>query len=243
MTALAESIGLALDKAILYGRNASTTLKMPMGIMSRLVQTSQPETYPDTARPWVDLHASNLISVASSVHGVDLFRAIVTASGRARTRYADGEKTWLMNEATYTKLLGEAMNFTSGGAIVSGMGKTMPVIGGAVETLEFLPDDTIIGGYFGLYTLVERAGQKFATSEHVRFINDETVFKATARYDGGPSVAEAFVALNIAGNTPNATMTFATDTANTAADNSGSSSGGGSASGGDTSGSSSGGGT
>ena len=234
VTALAEGIGLALDKAILYGRNASTTLKMPMGIMSRLVQTAQPDGYPDTARPWVDLHTSHLISVASSVHGVDLFRAIVTASGKARSRYANGEKTWLMNETTYTKLLGEAMNYNSGGVIVSGMGKAMPVIGGAVETLEFMPDDTIIGGYFDLYTLVERAGNKFAQSEHVRFIQDETVFKGTARYDGGPSVAEAFVAINIAGSTPNATMTFATDTANAAADDSGggSNSGGGSDAGG-----------
>jgi hypothetical protein len=38
--------------------------------------------------------------------------------------------------------------------------------------------------------------------------------KGTARYDGKPSIAEGFVAIGIAGTTPNATMTFAADAAN-----------------------------
>jgi len=90
----------------------------------------------------------------------------------------------------------------------------MPVIGGAVELLDFMPNNVIVGGAMDLYTLVERAGKKFAASEHVRFLNDETVFKGTARYDGGPSIAEAFVAIGINGTTPTATMAFASDTAN-----------------------------
>ena len=44
MTALGQAIGLALDKAILYGRNAAGTSKMPMGIVSRLAQTSKPDS-------------------------------------------------------------------------------------------------------------------------------------------------------------------------------------------------------
>jgi len=71
-----------------------------------------------------------------------------------------------------------------------------------------------VGGYFDLYTLAERAGTKFAQSEHVRFLQDQTVMKGTARYDGAPAIPEAFVAIGIKGATPAATMTFAQDTAN-----------------------------
>ena len=91
----------------------------------------------------------------------------------------------------------------------------MPVVGGVVEVLDFIPDYVIIGGYFDLYKLAERGGAQFAQSEHVLFINDKTVFKGTARYDGAPAIAEAFVAIGINGTTPNSTMTFALDKANT----------------------------
>lgn len=54
-----------------------------------------------------------------------------------------------------------------------------------------------------------------AQSEHVRFIDDQTVFKATARYDGRPVFGEAFVAIGI-GAAPVMTATFAPDKANEA---------------------------
>jgi len=83
-----------------------------------------------------------------------------------------------------------------------------------IEVLNFIPDNVIIAGYFDLYLLAERAGTKFASSEHVKFLQDQTVFKGTARYDGLPVISEAFVAIGLGGTTPNATMTFAADTAN-----------------------------
>jgi len=213
LTALGQSIGLALDKAILYGRNATTTQKMPQGIVSRLVQTAQPAGYPATARPWVDLHETNVLTIASTVTGVDFFKALAIDSGAAKGAYARGEKVWVMNETTYTKVVAEAMAIDAGGAIVSGVNGTMPVIGGIIEVLNFLPDNVIIGGYFELYTLAERRGAQFATSEHVRFLANQTVMKGTARYDGAPAIAEAFVAVGI-GAAPTAAMTFASDTAN-----------------------------
>jgi HK97 family phage major capsid protein len=215
LSALGQAIGIALDKAILYGRNASGTQKMPMGVVSRLVQTEAPSGYPATARTWADLHTSNVISItAANSTGIKLFQSLVSASGAIKGKYSRGEKTWVMNEATYTALTAEAMAVNAAGAIVSGMGATMPVIGGAVEVLSFIPDNVIIGGYFDLYILAERAGQKFAQSEHVRFLQDQTVFKGTARYDGAPAIAEGFAAIGIKGTTPNAAMTFPTDTAN-----------------------------
>ena len=65
-----------------------------------------------------------------------------------------------------------------------------------------------------LYLLAERSGQKFAQSEHVRFLGDQTVFKGTARYDGQPAIAEGFVAIGVNGAEPSDSMSFAGDTAN-----------------------------
>ena len=209
LEALAQAIGLALDKAILYGRNTNTTQNMPQGIVSRLVQTEAPSGYPATARPWVDLHTSNVLTIANSVTGVDFFKALALDSGAAKGRYARGEKVWVMNETTYTKVVAEAMSIDAGGAIVSGVNGTMPVIGGVIEVLNFIPDNVIIGGYFELYVLAERRGPRFGTSEHVRFLQDQTVMKGVARYDGAPAIAEAFVAVGI-GAAPTATaVTFA----------------------------------
>ena len=215
MTALGQAIGLALDKAIAYGRNGTTTQKMPQGIVSRLVQTEAPTGYPATARPWENLSASNVITIPSAATGIALYQALATASGAAKGKYSHGEKVWVMNETTYTALVTNAMSIDAGGAIVSGVNGNMPVIGGIIEVLSFIPDNVIIGGYFDLYTLAERAGEQFASSEHVRFLQDQTVFKGTARYDGAPAIAEAFVAIGINGTTPDAaSVTFPTDTAN-----------------------------
>ena len=215
LEAIGQAIGLALDKAILYGRNTASNQKMPLGIVSRLAQTSEPAGYPATARPWVDLHTSNIKSIATSVQGITMFKKITLEAGKAKGKYARGEKVWVMNETTYTTLKAEAMSINAAGAIVSGIEGTMPVIGGVVEVLDFVPDNVIIGGYFELYLLGERAGSKFAQSEHAFFIQDQTVFKGTARYDGTPVIAEAFVALGINSVTPTADMDFSPDNANT----------------------------
>lgn len=214
LTALGQAIGLALDKAILYGRNGTTTQKMPQGIVSRLAQTEAPAGYPATARPWADLHTSNIITIPNGTTGAALIAAIVTASGAAKGKYARGEKVWVMNETTYTALMAATVAVDAAGRIVTGVADVMPVVGGIIEVLSFIPDNVIIGGYFDLYILAERAGNQFASSEHVRFLQDQTVFKGTARYDGAPAIAEGFVAVGINGATPGTTMTFATDTAN-----------------------------
>lgn len=214
LDAIGQAIGLALDKAILYGKNTDENSKMPMGIVSRLVQQSQPAGYPATSRAWVDLHTSNVKTIANTNTGIALFQQILLAAGAAKGKYARGGKTWCMNETTRTFIAAQGMTINADGVLVSAANGTMPVIGGTVEILEFIPDYVIIGGYFENYLLAERKGEQFATSEHVRFLQDETVMKGTARYDGIPVIAEAFVAIGINGTTPNATMTFAEDEAN-----------------------------
>lgn len=192
---LGEAIGLALDKAILYG----TGTKMPQGIVKALsLVTNTP----------------NIFSIAASVTGLALFQNILTDYAAADNKYSRGNIVWAMNEATYTKLRVQAMSINAAGAIVSGMDRTMPVIGGAVETLNFIPDNVIIAGYGDMYLLAERRGVQLGTSEHAFWVADQTGFKGTARYDGKVKDVDAFVAIGINGVTPTATMTFAADTAN-----------------------------
>lgn len=211
MTALGQSIGKALDKAILYG----TGNHMPLGIVTRLAQTSQPAGYPATARPWADLHTSNIKTIANSVLGIALYQAFMINSAAAkRSGYGRGEKVWVMNELTYNWMVAQSMSIDASGAIVAGVNGRMPVVGGIIEVLDFVPNYVIVGGYFDLYLLAERSGQKFAQSEHVRFLNDQTVFKGTARYDGQAAIAEAFVAIGVNGAEPSDSMSFAGDTAN-----------------------------
>ena len=211
ITSLGASIGYALDKAILYG----TGTKMPMGIVTRLAQSVQPETYPATARAWADLHTSNIqtITTANST-GVKLFQSVLKAFGAAKGKYSRGVKFWAMNEATYNTLMAESMSINATGAVVAGMNGTMPVVGGDVVLLDFIPDNNIIAGYGDLYLLAERAGTALAQSEHALFTEDQTVFKGTARYDGLPVIAEGFVAIGINAVAPTTSMSFATDSAN-----------------------------
>lgn len=100
-----------------------------------------------------------------------------------------------MNDTTYSALQVEAMSVNAAGAIVTGQAMTMPVAGGDIVLVsdDVMQDNTIIAGYFDLYLLAERAGAEFARSDDYRFVEDQVVFKGTARYDGAPAIAEAFV--------------------------------------------------
>lgn len=210
ISALGQAIGYALDKAILYG----TGTKMPLGIVTRLTQAAKPSGYSTTARAWANLTTSNVLAISGKTDAA-LFKELVIASGNAKADYSHGEMFWAMNEKTFTKLVANALTINAAGAIVTGQSGTMPVIGGAIEKLSFIPDDVIIGGYGDLYLLAERAGTAISQSEHARFIEDQTVFKGTARYDGLPVIAEGFVAIGIGGTKPTANaVTFAEDTAN-----------------------------
>lgn len=210
ITAIGQAIGKALDKAILYGKG----IKMPLGIVTRLAQTAAPQNAPATARPWTNLSTTNIKSLSASLEGLTLYRQIMLDSAAAKGKYSRGEKVWVMNETTYTQLKAAMMSVNASGAVVSSINGTLPVIGGVVEVLDFIPDNIIIGGYFDLYLLAERAGTKIGQSEHYRFLADQTIFKGTARYDGLPVIAEAFVALGLNGVTPTADMLFAPDEAN-----------------------------
>lgn len=208
---LGQSIGYALDKAILYGKGSASN--MPMGIVTRLAQTTQPENYPANAPAWTNLSASNVVSMADA-SGAEFYSAFVLAAANTTNVYARGRRFWAMNSATYAMLLSKALVIDASGAIVAGVNGTMPVVGGDIDVLEFIPDGDIIGGYGDLYLLGERRGLQIDQSEHVQFLQDNTVFRAKARYDGLPVIPKAFVAININGGSVTTSMTFAPDEAN-----------------------------
>jgi len=212
LTMIGRAIGKALDMAILYG----TGTKMPLGIVTRLAQTAQPSGYPSKARAWADLHTSNVITIASTKTDAALFKAIVEATGAVHNSYASGGLFWACNQKTFTKLQSAALSINAAGAIVSGATMTMPVVGGAIELLDFIPDDNIIFGYGEEYVLAERKGTQLAVSTDVYFAEDQTAFRGTARYDGTPVIAEGFAIIGIGGTAPttSSAVTFATDSAN-----------------------------
>lgn len=212
MSTLGQSLGYTADKTILYGTGSN----MPLGIIPRLAQTSQPAGYPATARPWADLHTSNVRTIANTYTGLALFQQLALAAAYSKGSYARGERVWVMNETTYGKIVAAAMSIDASGAIVSGVNGTMPVLGGIIEVLpaSIIPDDNILTGYFDLYRLVERAGERFASSEHFLFLADQTVFKGTTRWDGHAVIAEGFVLIGINGTSPTTSASFAGDGAN-----------------------------
>lgn len=212
---ISESIGLADDKAILYGKGASS--HMPLGIVTRLAQEDQPSGYPANAPAWVDLHESNILSInGDSMTGAQFWSALTLAAGNTFTRYSRGNQFWAMNSRTYAKLKSKLITFTASGDIVANLYGNLPIITGDVDVLEFIPDGDIIGGYGDLYVWADRADIRIDQSEHVQFIQDNTVFRGKARADGMPIIPGAFVAININNTSVTTAMDFAADTANDA---------------------------
>lgn len=209
MEALLISIGKALDKAIVYGTGSG----MPLGIYTRLAQTSEPSGYPAAAPAWVDLHTTNLLQIANSVTGVALFQTLLLDSAVMSQKYSRGEIVWLMNDTTLKYLKAQGMNVNAAGAIVSAVDGQMPAVGGQIEVLDFIPNYNIIAGYLDLYLLADRKGVTVESTQLNRFIEDETVFRGKARYDGLPVIAAAFAGFAINGASFSA-PTFAVDVAN-----------------------------
>lgn len=211
---MSESIGLAIDAAILYGDG----YKKPRGIVSRLAESSKPEGYPADAPAWVDLHTSNIKNISASLTGAEFWSALTLAAGNTFTKYSRGEQFWAMNSKTYNLLKSKVITFTASGDIAANVFGFLPIITGDIDILEFMPDNDIVGGYGDLYLLARRDGMTIGADETGRTnrVKDETIFFGKARYDGKPVIPGAFVAINIAGSSVTTTHSFPGDTANNA---------------------------
>lgn len=213
---LLRAVGLALDKAIIFGKGPSS--KMPVGFATRLAEQSQPAYWGPNQGDWTDLHSSNVVTLnISSATGVSFFNPLILAMGKAKPNYSDGSSTvWCMNRTTHMAIKAAGLAFDAAGALVSGIDGSMPVEGGEIVELDFLPDYWIGGGYMDLYLLTEREGATWARSDDVLFFEDQVAYKVTARYDGKPIRGEAFVVIGINNNAPATSQDFGVDYANTA---------------------------
>lgn len=213
VTAIGIAISKALDKAILYG----TGTKMPVGIITRLACESQPAWWGTNDPAFVDLHTSNIKSINKSTStGAEFFAALIAELGIAKPVYSGDGLFWVMNRKTHLDIMAKALAFDANGALVANT-QLMPIVGGEIvefEDNDVIADYEIVGGFGGNYLMAERAGVEFASSTEVRFLQDQTVFKGTGRYDGRPIEGKAFVIVNYANSTPTKTRSFAKDWAN-----------------------------
>lgn len=190
---LGQAIGLAVDKAIVFG----TGTKMPTGIVPTLKAVSG---------------TPNVVSHANTVTGKALVEALIDDASLITSKYGS-DLIWIMNKKTNLKLKKNMLNVDSAGLFVAG--SELPVIGGDIIELGFMPDNVIVGGYADIYLLGERKGIELGMSEHAFWIADQTGFKGTARYDGKPLDANGFVAIGINGaDGDDMVVTFPQDGAN-----------------------------
>ena len=215
ISALGTAVAKALDKAILFG----TGVGMPLGIATRLAQTSQPADWGALAPAWTDLHTSNVVTLnIDSSSGAAFFQSLIEKLAIAKRKDAESNAApvWVMNRKTHLHIMAKALAFDSNAALQANT-TLMPVIGGTVVEFEDteIADNEIIGGFFDNYLMAERAGLRIGKSEEVFFLEDMTAFKATARYDGKPIFGEAFVIVNFANTSPTTTASFPVDWANT----------------------------
>lgn len=212
---ISESIGLASDKAFVYGKGAAS--KMPLGIVTRLAQESKPADYPSNAPAWVDLHESNIVKIdGASATAEEFWSLFMGAVANTSTTYSRGRMFFAMNSRTYWTLRSKLIQFNYMGSPVLNAPMTMPFVDGDIDILEFIPDGDIIGGYGDLYLVAMRSGMTIEASTEVQFIQDNTVFKGKQRMDGMPVIPGAFVAININNTAVTTAMDFAADTANDA---------------------------
>lgn len=208
---LGQAIGYALDKAILFG----TGTKMPVGIATRLAAAKQPAWWGTNQGTFTVLATTNVIKANSAAkNGEEFYADLITALGAADPKYSNGTPVWVCNHKTHVALQCKALAFDGAAALTAGVTSEMPIIGGKIVELDFVPDNEIIGGYMDLYLLAEREGTTLEQSREVKFIEDQTAFKASARYDGKPVRGEAFVVVRYDDVAPVTSVTFAADSAN-----------------------------
>lgn len=175
-TRIAKAIAKALDRAILLGEGA--TQKQPEGIIPAIT---------DGAVESDGQIGDVLTNLASIDTGED----------------DAGEIIAVMNRKTYyARFMPQTITFTSDGRQVV-QGVVNPNLAGLRVVLSsHMPENQVLFGDFKKYLLARRSNVSITSSTDVRFIQDQTVFKGTARYDGKPVTEEAFTLVTLAAAGP-----------------------------------------
>ncbi|TYS68661.1 phage major capsid protein [Sutcliffiella horikoshii] len=172
---LSMAIAKAIDKAILVGAGAAS--KQPQGVITALngITAQNVES---------DFTLADIVGKMSIIDDGDDGVPV-------------GEVIAVMKRSTYyAELAPQTFLSTSDGRLVVQTAQSPRLPDGTrVVFSQYAPADTIVLGDFKKYLLGERKGVQLAVSTDVRFIQDETVFKGTARYDGKPIYNEYFVVI------------------------------------------------
>ncbi|MGE7545061.1 phage major capsid protein [Sporosarcina newyorkensis] len=176
---LAMAIAKSLDKAILIGEGASA--KQPTGIVTALAVGGQ-EARNTTSDGKLGNIVGNMALLDTGEDGAGI-----------------GEVIAVMKRSTYyAKLAPQTFLPTADGRLVVQTAQSPRLPDGTrIVFSQYAPENVIVMGDFKKYLLGERAGVKLAVSTDVRFIQDQTVFKGTARYDGKPIYTDAFVVITL----------------------------------------------
>lgn len=211
LNAMGEANARGLDKAIVYG----TGKKMPVGFITRLAASAQPEWWNNDQGDFKDLHSSHILKLdIDSTSGAAFFGTLIEALGIADPKYSDGRVFWIMNRKTHIRLMSKALAFDSAAAITAGINNTFPIVGGDIIELDFMADNDIAGGFGSLMRMSEREGASIASSDIPFFLRNMTVYRSIGRYDGKPARGEAFVLVNFHNTTPTTSISFAPNLAN-----------------------------
>lgn len=196
---LSESIAIALDKAIIYGKGKDS--KMPLGYVTDLKNDSK---YKNT----------NIIKLTAA--NTKLANIIAALGNIDEGENSNGEITVVLNRKTWLKvILPLALATNQAGAYVSATQGVFPGTGYNVEFCNRIPENDLHAGNYKKYLLAERKGKSVTSSAEAEFIKDLTLFKATARYDGIPTRKQAFVVIGLNNVDATTEVAFAPDKANT----------------------------
>lgn len=174
---LSMAIAKALDKAILTGTGAAA--KQPLGIIPALTGDTTRNVTSDGSLSDI---VGNMALIDDGQDGVPV-----------------GEVIAVMKRSTYyARLAPQTFLPTSDGRLVVQTAQSPRLPDGTrVVFSQYAPDNVIVMGDFKKYLLGERRGVQLAVSTDVRFIEDQTVFKGTARYDGKPIYNDYFVVITL----------------------------------------------
>ena len=154
---LATAIAKAIDKAIVVGTGA--TGKQPTGITNGVTPTALADNDIPTILGTIgSLRSDNLGTVKIAMRRADYFAKLFSQL----VLVPDNAPATMPNILQPT-LAGIPIIFS-----------------------DYVPAGEFVIGDFKKYLLGERSGTQFAVSRDVKFIEDQTVFKMTARYDGKP---------------------------------------------------------
>jgi HK97 family phage major capsid protein len=174
---IARAIAKALDLAILKGTGAAN--KQPSGVIPNVPVGNQKSVEADA----------------------DLLKSLLQYIGLVDTgNDSVGEIVVVMKRQTYyNRLLGYSIQVDSSGNVVGKLPnlKNPDLVGLRVVFNQNMDLDKVLFGDFSQYTLVERESISIDSSEHVKFVEDQTAFRGKGRYDGKPVKPAAFALVTI----------------------------------------------